>query len=85
MRNIPKGTTFANKQKWKLTNPVHRGQSLVVCESYGFMLAKPGVDGGICACTWDAAASLPVVHVRGDGGDDGGGLGDAPILLDAPG
>ena len=51
------------------------------------MLAKPGVDGGICACacTWDAAASLPVVHVRGDGGDDGGGLGDAPILLDAPG
>ena len=49
------------------------------------MLAKPGVDGWICACTWDAAASLPVVHVRGDGGDDGGGLGDAPILLDAPG
>ena len=38
----------------------------------------------ICACTQYAAASLPG-HVGGDGRDDGGGLGDAPILLDAPG
>ena len=36
-------------------------------------------------CTQYAAASLPGVHVGGDGRDDGGGLGDAPILLDASG
>ena len=31
-----------------------------------------------------AAGSLPGVHVGGDGVQDGSGLGDSPVLLDAP-